>query len=155
MINQKNPIILSLFWGITSTWLMGAELGIPVSLCARASSLPKLTASDLLKPTAFAMTMLVLIGGLAGINSYRNAKKEINTYQKISKKKGLNVTLVQAKTRVNKKLQKEFSKGTRGVPFEKMTSWKICHDIHTAIYAGGVLVVLGLCLYILRLRKIR
>lgn len=69
VIRSENPIALALVWGVIATWWMGALLGVPVALIARAGPPPHLTARDFLRPIGrllLVMTALALVAGVLG-----------------------------------------------------------------------------------------
>lgn len=68
IISSRNPTVLALVWGVVATWWVGAVLGIPLAIAARAGRAPKLTDRDLTKPL---VVMFVVVGVLAAANGVR------------------------------------------------------------------------------------
>jgi hypothetical protein len=69
VFHTGSPTLLALGWGVIATWWMGALLGIPLAVAARAGSRPKLSVRDLARPIGIlllAMSLIALASGLAG-----------------------------------------------------------------------------------------
>ena len=69
VFHTHSVTLLALGWGVIATWWMGALLGVPLAIVARAGSRPKLNVRDLARPIGFlllAMAVIALASGLAG-----------------------------------------------------------------------------------------
>ncbi|MCK6474944.1 MAG: hypothetical protein L6R28_24760 [Planctomycetes bacterium] len=65
-----DPTLLALGWGILATWWVGAALGVPLALTARAGALPPLGSKELVKPLAVLLGTMAVLALLAGIAGY-------------------------------------------------------------------------------------
>lgn len=70
----QNPWALALGWGVIATWWMGAGLGAFLALAARAGSLPKLTAPQLLRPMLWVLAFMALMSLVFGIIGHNLAQ---------------------------------------------------------------------------------
>jgi hypothetical protein len=70
LVHTDNPTLLALYWGIAATWWMGAILGIPVSLAARAGRRPQLDWRDMLRPLAVLLLVMAVAALVAGLVGY-------------------------------------------------------------------------------------
>lgn len=69
VFGTDNPTVLGLGWGILATWWVGLFLGIPLAIVCRMGSLPKRSASDLVRPIGALMLVTgcaAAAGGLIG-----------------------------------------------------------------------------------------
>ncbi|HET9408019.1 MAG TPA: hypothetical protein VFO39_12340 [Candidatus Sulfotelmatobacter sp.] len=57
-----SPTLLAFGWGVIATWWVGALLGIPLAIAARAGSRPKLSVHDLFPMIG---RLLIVMGGCA------------------------------------------------------------------------------------------
>ncbi len=64
VFRTESPTLLALGWGVIASWWVGAILGVPVSMAARTGAKPKLTWSDVVRPTA---TLLAIMAGCAAV----------------------------------------------------------------------------------------
>ncbi|HYL93954.1 MAG TPA: hypothetical protein VEW69_12455 [Alphaproteobacteria bacterium] len=62
VFRTQSPTLLALGWGVIATWWVGALLGIPLAIVARAGSRPKVSYRELLRPIAI---LLVFMAGCA------------------------------------------------------------------------------------------
>jgi hypothetical protein len=69
-----DPMLLALGWGVIATWWVGLLLGIPLALCARLGSRPKLTARQLVVPVGIQLASVAVIALAAGLAGYAAAK---------------------------------------------------------------------------------
>lgn len=67
VFNTEDPTLLGLGWGVIATWWMGLLLGVPMAMCARVGSWPKVSASALLRPIALLLAVMASIALLAGV----------------------------------------------------------------------------------------
>jgi hypothetical protein len=63
----EDPTLLGLGWGIIATWWVGALLGVPLAIVARAGSRPKRSAASLVRPLIWLMAVAALCALVAGI----------------------------------------------------------------------------------------
>jgi hypothetical protein len=70
----ESPTLLGLGWGIIATWWVGLLLGIPLSLCARVGSAPRLSAGDLIRPVAARLASMGALALIAGLTGYTLVK---------------------------------------------------------------------------------
>ena len=69
LIDTESLTVLAIAWGTAATWWVGAALGIPVAICARAGRNPRLSARQLLRPIGLLLLVMgvaALTAGLAG-----------------------------------------------------------------------------------------
>jgi hypothetical protein len=69
-----DPTLLALGWGAIATWWVGLLLGIPLALCARLGSRPKLVAGQLLVPIGIQLAAVALFALAAGLAGYFAAR---------------------------------------------------------------------------------
>jgi hypothetical protein len=65
----EDPTLLGIGWGILATWWVGALLGVPLAVVARAGSRPPRTAASLILPVVLLLVVTgccALVGGLVG-----------------------------------------------------------------------------------------
>ena len=74
-----DPTLLALGLGVIATWWVGLLLGIPLALCARLGSRPKLAAGQLLVPIGIQLTAVALFALAAGLAGYAAAKTGLVT----------------------------------------------------------------------------
>lgn len=65
-----NLTLLALAWGVIATWWMGAILGLPLAIAARAGNLPKMSARHLLKPLGVLLALMAVGAILFGFYGY-------------------------------------------------------------------------------------
>jgi hypothetical protein len=70
VFGTEDPTLLGLGWGIIATWWVGALLGIPLAIVARAGSRPKQSAVTLVRPLAYLMGAAAVTALVAGIVGY-------------------------------------------------------------------------------------
>jgi len=70
----NDPTLLALGWGAVAAWWVGGLLGVPLALCARLGSRPKLTAGQLLVPIGVQLAAVAAFALAAGIAGYAAAK---------------------------------------------------------------------------------
>jgi len=70
IFHTDSPTLLGLGWGVWATWWVGAGLGVPLALCARAGRWPKRTARSLIQPLIGMMATTGLFATLTGITGY-------------------------------------------------------------------------------------
>jgi len=66
----KSPTVLAFGWGVIATWWVGAMLGVPLALLARAGPWPRLSASDLLPMIRTLLIVMAACAIAAGIAGY-------------------------------------------------------------------------------------
>jgi hypothetical protein len=69
VFSTESPTLLALGWGVIATWWMGAFLGALLAFAARAGSLNKIDARELVRPISkllLAMGFLAVVAGLTG-----------------------------------------------------------------------------------------
>ena len=71
ILSTDSPTLLAFGWGILATWWVGAFLGAPLALVARAGRWPTLTARDLAPWILRLMLVMACCAILAGIFGYR------------------------------------------------------------------------------------
>src|SRR5437899_8227771 len=64
VFGTDDPTLLGLGWGIIATWWVGALLGVPLAVVARAGSRPKRSVGSLVPPVATLLSVMAL-GSLA------------------------------------------------------------------------------------------
>lgn len=70
----EEPTMLALYWGYAATWWVGALLGGPLVLAARAGRRPRLDVADLWRPLLRVLAVMALCAlgaGVAGFFLYR------------------------------------------------------------------------------------
>ena len=67
VFGTDDPTLLGLGWGVIATWWVGLMLGIPLAMCARLGSRPKLTAGQLARPLAVMLVVVGLLAAVAGL----------------------------------------------------------------------------------------
>ncbi len=68
-IDTTSPTLVAFYWGAAATWWVGALLGIPLAIVARAGTRPPMTAAQLVRPIGIllvCMAVAALISGAAG-----------------------------------------------------------------------------------------
>lgn len=63
----ENPTLLGLGWGIIATWWVGAILGVPLAIAARAGKRRRYSARELVRPLAIALGCNAMLATVAGI----------------------------------------------------------------------------------------
>jgi hypothetical protein len=66
VFGTDDPTLLGLGWGVIATWWVGALLGVPLAIAARAGSRPKRDAASLVRPIACLLAAMALCAVLAG-----------------------------------------------------------------------------------------
>src|SRR6266566_3553662 len=61
-----DPTLLAIGWGTIATWWVGALLGVPLAIAARAGSRPKRDLKSLIRPIATLMAVNALCATMAG-----------------------------------------------------------------------------------------
>ena len=72
----EDPTLLGIGWGILATWWVGLFLGVPLAVVSRAGTLPKRSASDLVRPVAVLMVVAACVATTAGIVGFAAATNE-------------------------------------------------------------------------------
>lgn len=124
----KSPTVIGGIWGVVATWWMGALLGVPVTIAARAGSWPQLTMKDLVKPVGVGLGAMGASAFGAGLYGYYRARSG-----KINKNR----------------LQYSVA---HGVPDEKMDAFIADAYAHNVGYLGGALTGLGILSWVLAKR---
>ena len=70
VFGTEDPTLLGLGWGIIATWWVGALLGVPLAIVARAGSWPKRSAASLVRPLVWLMVVAAGTALVAGIHGY-------------------------------------------------------------------------------------
>jgi hypothetical protein len=69
-----SPTVLALQWGVLATWWVGAALGVPLAIAARAGSRQTLAARDLRRPIGFLLACMAVGAMIAGTTGLLLAK---------------------------------------------------------------------------------
>jgi hypothetical protein len=77
IFQTESPTLLGLGWGVIATWWVGAMLGVPLALAARAGKQPKLVAGDLVKPVAVLLACMAVCAAVAGVGGYWVASRGV------------------------------------------------------------------------------
>jgi hypothetical protein len=77
MFNTDSPTLLGLGWGVIATWWVGAILGVPLAIAARAGRRPQRDARFLLRPILILLLAMACLAALAGLTGYLLATKGI------------------------------------------------------------------------------
>jgi hypothetical protein len=70
VFDTDSPTLLGLGWGVIATWWVGAILGVPLALAARAAPAPNRTARSLLRPIARLLALMAASALLFGLLGY-------------------------------------------------------------------------------------
>lgn len=70
IIRSESPALLGLAWGVVATWWVGAMLGIPLAIAARAGSRPKRDVASLVRPVAWLLVAMAACAFAAGLAGY-------------------------------------------------------------------------------------
>lgn len=70
IIESEDPTILGLLWGFIATWWVGLILGVPLATLARFGSLPKRSATSLIRPLGILLCCNAVLAGIAGCVGY-------------------------------------------------------------------------------------
>ncbi|HVZ92924.1 MAG TPA: hypothetical protein VG797_00285 [Phycisphaerales bacterium] len=62
--------VLAIIWGVIATWWVGLPLGIVLGLCARTGRWPRLSARELIKPTAVLLVLMGVAAALGGVTGW-------------------------------------------------------------------------------------
>lgn len=73
LIDTDSLTMIALAWGVAATWWMGAALGIPVAICARAGRNPAFSARQLLRPIGTLLLVMAVSALTAGLIGYHRA----------------------------------------------------------------------------------
>ncbi|MCO6044384.1 hypothetical protein NG895_10750 [Aeoliella sp. ICT_H6.2] len=65
-----SPTIVGLAWGVLATWWVGAGLGVPLAIVARAGKRPTRDVGSLVRPMAILMLTIGALAALAGVAGY-------------------------------------------------------------------------------------
>jgi hypothetical protein len=74
IFGTDDPTLLGLGWGVLATWWVGLGLGLLLAPAARAGSLPKLTARELLPMVAIFLIVLGILAAISGVIGYTLAR---------------------------------------------------------------------------------
>jgi hypothetical protein len=75
VFHTDDPTLLGVGWGIIATWWVGAMLGVPLAIAARAGSRPKRDVKSLIRPIAILMIVNAICAALAGTIGWVAAKR--------------------------------------------------------------------------------
>jgi hypothetical protein len=75
VFHTDDPTLLGIGWGIIATWWVGAMLGVPLAIVARAGSRPKRDVKSLIRPIAILMIVNAICAALAGTIGWVAAKR--------------------------------------------------------------------------------
>ena len=67
VFGTDDPTLLGLGWGVIATWWVGLILGVPLALCSRLGSWPRLGARELAKPLAVMLAVVAVLALIAGV----------------------------------------------------------------------------------------
>jgi hypothetical protein len=76
VFGTEDPTLLGLGWGIIATWWVGALLGVPLAIVARAGSRPKRSAASLVRPLLGLMAVAGVCAIVAGTIGWLLAKSD-------------------------------------------------------------------------------
>src|SRR6266404_1487167 len=68
-----DPTLLAIGWGTIATWWVGALLGVPLAITARAGSRPKRDVLSLVRPIAILMIVNAVCAAIAGVIGWNAA----------------------------------------------------------------------------------
>lgn len=74
LFGTDSPTLLAFGWGIIATWWVGLLLGIPLAVCARVGSRPKLTLRQLKLPIARLLLVMGAVAAVSGVIGYLAAR---------------------------------------------------------------------------------
>ena len=77
MFDTDSPTLLGLGWGVIATWWVGAMLGVPLAIAARAGSRPKRSAASMIRPIGILLAIMALGAICAGVIGYVLAKQGV------------------------------------------------------------------------------
>jgi hypothetical protein len=126
VFQTQDPTLLGLGWGVIATWWVGAILGLPLAVAARAGPWPKLSASNLIRPLALTLSVVGMLAALAGLVGHDAAANG-------------RVWLVEPL----------YSR----VPADRHVAFLTDLWAHLASYAGGFLGGIVLCVRVVRRRR--
>jgi len=122
----ENPTLLALGWGVIATWWVGAILGIPLAIAARAGQRRKYSARDLVRPLAIALGCNGLFAVVAGLLGW------------IAASLGW-VRLI--------------GPSAAQLPIERHVPFLVALWIHSASYLGGAMFGMGLLAWVWQSRQ--
>jgi hypothetical protein len=126
---NASSMLISLRWGILTSWQTGLLAGVPLMAAARFGPWPRLAITDLLKPAGIALACVAGSSLLTGLIYYHQAATE--------KKAGINT------------LRRANEQNTGGVPREKFPHWLGCAGTHVTSYRATALAGVGFTAYTL------
>jgi hypothetical protein len=77
VFHTDSPTLLAFGWGVIATWWVGAILGIPLAIAARAGRRPRRDVRFLIRPILTLLLTMGTIAALAGLTGYLLAAKGI------------------------------------------------------------------------------
>ena len=75
LIESKDPTLLGLAWGVAATWWVGLGLGVLLAMASRRGPLPKLRASDLVRPITIMLLVTAAAATVAGLAGWIAASR--------------------------------------------------------------------------------
>lgn len=70
IFGTEDPTLLGLGWGVIATWWVGAFMGVPLAVAARAGGRPRREPHSLVRPLALLMGVSAIVAALAGLGGY-------------------------------------------------------------------------------------
>jgi hypothetical protein len=67
VFHTDDPTLLAIGWGTIATWWVGAMLGVPLAIVARAGGRPKRDIKSLIRPITLLMVVNAICAAIAGI----------------------------------------------------------------------------------------
>jgi hypothetical protein len=67
VFGTDDPTLLGLGWGVIATWWVGLMMGVPLALCSRIGSWPRLSAKELVRPLAIMLAVVAVLALIAGV----------------------------------------------------------------------------------------
>lgn len=126
VFGTDDPTLLGLGWGVIATWWVGLILGVPLALCCRVGSSPKLTAAMLVRPLAALLAVMAIVALAAGVVGHTLATRG-------------SVWLLEPLA--------------SSVPGDRQVAFLTDLWAHSASYLAGLLGGIVLCVYVLIRRR--
>jgi hypothetical protein len=77
IFGTDDPTLLGLGWGVIATWWVGAFLGIPLALAARAGGPPRREPKSLVRPLTMLIGISAIVAALSGLAGYYLASARV------------------------------------------------------------------------------
>ncbi|HUO10972.1 MAG TPA: hypothetical protein VM008_21910 [Phycisphaerae bacterium] len=121
----QSPTLLGLGWGVIATWWVGAILGVPLGICARVGSLPKVGVRGIFRVLVVMLGILLVVAMVSGWCGYEAYEGGAIRLPKMWEER---------------------------IPVERHARFMFDACAHLASYGVGALMGMGMWVYVLGMR---